>query len=70
MNVFNASTLDNSVAINTLKKDGYIVIENVLSKSTVTQIIDEINIIFENERSNPFNPQVQAPSKDDKHLRE
>ena len=70
MNLFNASTLDKSVAIKTLKKDGYIVIENVLSKNTVNQIIDEINIIFKKERSNPFNPQVQSPSKDDKHLRE
>ena len=70
MNTFNASNFDDFVAIDMLKKDGYIVIEDVLPKNILNQIIDETNIIFENERASPFSPQLQSSREDNKHLRE
>ena len=69
MNIFDASDFDDSLVIKMLKKDGYIIIENVLPKDILNRLSDEINQIFEDERANPFDPQIKSPVEDDQNIR-
>ena len=70
MTNFNADNLDEQAAINHLKEQGYVVIENLLNKKEIDTLSAEIELIFKKERSNPFNPSDINDNTDDESLRE
>ena len=70
MSNFSATNLDETAAVNHLKEQGYVVIENLLSKDEVAKFSDAIDSIFKQERSKPYDPVATTPTKDDHIIKE